>query len=52
MPLLERLDAYRTKMALPGVTLTRSDAVRTLLEQALTTAGFPPADDHKGKRSK
>jgi hypothetical protein len=40
--LLMRLDAYkdRVKADLPGVEFTRADAVRVLLERALTAEGL------------
>jgi antitoxin component of RelBE/YafQ-DinJ toxin-antitoxin module len=41
--LVERIDAYAQKMAreMPGLTFTRADAVRVLLEKALADAGLP-----------
>ena len=41
--LITRLDAYaRTRAAeTPGQTVTRTDAMRVLLEKGLSDAGFP-----------
>ncbi|MBI2892197.1 MAG: hypothetical protein HYY06_01505 [Deltaproteobacteria bacterium] len=51
--LLERLDAYAVKLGrdLPGLGVTRADAVRTLLEQGLAREGFG-AKGTSGKRGR
>lgn len=62
--LVARVDAFADKEAsgLPGYRVSRSDAVRVLLERSLTEAGFPhtgetpksaePVKRTKAKRSK
>ena len=51
--LLARIDRYRERMQAEvpmGVKVTRSDAVRALLELALTAEGLPPAATPDGER--
>jgi antitoxin component of RelBE/YafQ-DinJ toxin-antitoxin module len=52
---INRVDAFAVQAAsaLPGYKLSRSDAIRVLLERALTAEGLPAvADAPKGKRTK
>ncbi len=50
--LVVRLDRYLDKLRedLPGVELTRTDAIRTLLEKGLQQAGIPSKAERKRKR--
>jgi metal-responsive CopG/Arc/MetJ family transcriptional regulator len=50
--LIDRLDQYVDKLGeeLPGVEFTRSDAIRTLIEQGLQKAGIPSKEKVKRKR--
>jgi metal-responsive CopG/Arc/MetJ family transcriptional regulator len=50
--LIDRLDQYVDKLReeLPGVEFTRSDAIRTLIEQGLQKAGIPSKEKVKRKR--
>lgn len=47
--LIDRLDVYRERAALPGMVLSRSDAIRVLLESALAGEGLP-AEPKPAKR--
>jgi hypothetical protein len=50
--IIERLDRYLDKLGaeLPGVKLSRSDAIRTLIEQGLQRAGILSKEKTKKKR--
>ena len=47
--LLERIERYRTKLAgeVPGMEVTPADAVRVLLEKALTSEGLPARSESR-----
>lgn len=48
--LIARLDAFCEQHAEPGRLMSRSDAIRVLLEKGLTAEGFPHAGEApKGK---
>lgn len=49
--LIARLEACTEKFKrdMPGMSVTRSDVVRILLERGLAAEGFPPAEQ-KGKK--
>lgn len=49
--LIARVDAFATKGS-QDFKVSRSDAIRVLLERALTAEGFPHADAKAPKRSK
>jgi hypothetical protein len=51
--IIARIDAYsrHVEAKVPGVKLSRSNAIRALLELALTAQGFP-GQQPKGKRGK
>jgi len=50
-PLIARIDAWceRFQQQMPGSTMSRSNAIRVLLEKALAAEGFAP-EQPKGKR--
>lgn len=50
-PLIERIDAWcqRMEQQLPGSTMSRSNAIRILLEKALAAEGLPAEQSTKGK---
>ena len=52
--LIARIDAYCDKVEgmLAGHKVSRSDAIRVLLEKALTAEGFPPASATKPTKRK
>ena len=43
--IIDRIDAFCAKSAIPGMVMSRSDAIRVLLERALTVEGFPHAGE-------
>jgi len=47
--IVERIDAFARSIEQPGQRVSRSTAIRVLLEKALTGSGFP-AEAPKGKR--
>lgn len=53
--LIERIDAWcqRFQQQMPGASMSRSNAIRVLLEKALAAEGFPGEQAQpKGKRGK
>lgn len=51
LSLIERIDAFAESLQLPGQRVSRTDAIRILLERGLSAAGFPAAEPGKpGKR--
>jgi hypothetical protein len=50
--LIDRLDAYCDKHAEPGRVMSRSDAIRVLLEKGLAAEGLPHAVDAAKAKAK